>query len=88
MACHARLADRDVGFTPLQPRLPDRRRFGQRARARIDQRFVVEGHAVRGLVFDAVPQCLELRTVQYGLARSHGLAFVGVPDFQTPGKSA
>ena len=52
---HARLTDGNVGLAPLQPGLGDCRRVPQRGGAFFEQSLVVEGHAVGGLVLDAVP---------------------------------
>ena len=82
-----RLADRDVGLAPLQPCLGNHRGLLQRCDAIRHQFGVIELHAVRCLVLDAVPQCLELVAQINGLAilalaQRHLPALIGILDVQ------
>ena len=63
-------------------------RIAQRFDAALDEFFIVELHSVRGLVLDAVPQCLELWAVQDGLPRANLAAIIGVLNLKPPSQLA
>ena len=72
----------------MQAGLGDRRGFVDGLGALLDQRLVVELHAVSRLVLDAVPEGLELLALEHGLPGPDLLALVGVLDLQSSGELA
>ena len=81
-------ADGQIRLAPLQARLGDRRCVLECLDACHQQSLIVELHTVGGLVLDALPQGLEVRAFQHGLARLHLNAVVGVFDFQSASQLA
>ena len=79
------IANGQTGFAPVKSRLGDARRSLDRLDAVFNELFVVEMHPIGCVVFDAIPQRLEFRTIQHRAANWNGVtSLVGVLDFQAP----
>ena len=85
LGLNAALTDGKIGLSDPHARLRYGRPVGDGLRAIDEQLLVVEMNAVGRLVFDAVPQRLELGALQNGLPRFDDDALIGVFDIELAG---
>ena len=81
---NASLADGNVSLAPLQTSPGNAWRLPQLNDRAFQQGFIIEGYTICSLVLDAVPQRLELRTIEHSLTWTRHFTLIRIPDLQTP----